>query len=105
MQRSAGVSGMACRAGWSSEAWETRNASLSRQGNHTNRRGMRIAGVGAVRSSHDGGDSITPPERRGRTSTTRLRRTKAGQVLNKEDSKVIEHPTVGSWILREVARA
>ena len=60
---------------------------------------VRAAGVGAVRSSGDGGDSTTLHEPRDRASTTRLRQTKAGQVLNKDALQVIKHPT---WVLGRV---
>lgn len=66
-ERLPGVTGVACGQGVRGEAWETQDAFPSRGGNRV-QRGMRVLGVGWARSSDDGEDSITPPERRGPAS-------------------------------------
>lgn len=105
MQWTTGVAGMACKESSSSEAWEPRDASPSRWGDHTIWCVMRTAGVGAVRSSDDARDNITLTEQRGRTSTMRMRRMEARQVLNKGKPKVIEHPVAGTGNPWEVVHA
>jgi hypothetical protein len=77
--RSVGVSGMACREGWMSEAWETHYVSLTHDGKHASRRAMHDVGVGAAHSSHDAKDNITLAEQRGRTSAALLFVAEAGE--------------------------
>ncbi len=50
-----GVTGTACGEGVRREPWETPDASPNRRGNHANRCGMRAWGVGAARTSKEGG--------------------------------------------------
>lgn len=102
--RSVGVSRIACREGWSSEAWDTHNVSPTDRGNHASRRVMYGAGVGATRSNDDARDNITLQERRGRTSAMLVFETEAEQILNTEASTIIHRPVVGSGYLGEVAR-